>query len=504
MEITDPGDLDELVGRLPEDDFSVIEVDEDHVRPAPSFGTLADPGAPIPSEPSSVFDRGREPEPAAPTIAPVPAMPAEVDDDAKGSRGIGKLFSKARSEFERERENLEAEAEAETPEAEASSPSSEPAKGGIADRLRAAAASRKVKLDEDAEDAPEPASAPPPVTAAPAPAAPAPVPAPDPQAPAPQPAPAITPPDAPDAPAFPDLSAPAPASDLDQGLGAHLAEEARRNPPSISASADESSSFSLGDEETQTPLLERLKTRFTIARRQAKNDGPDGAEGAGVDISTPYAPSGIVGRLRARLEGEEAVVSAAVSDRKSGFDELLLPLAGPDIVALQRELAAEEPVFSRIERQRAAAGMRHQLAFWLGLAVLAGFFLIPMLASSSDYLSDTLPTVTAPGWLDTAPGGLVDDASWRSWVEAGLFGLGLVLPFFALFAWIEGIRRFLTAAGTLVIGDFIIGALAMVAAFISLVSLAQAEVLRALIWLVAYGVVGWLYGRWERRGLSSG
>jgi len=240
-----------------------------------------------------------------------------------------------------------------------------------------------------------------------------------------------------------------------------------------------------------------LRSRLELLRGGDEEEPEAGPRASGVDASPPRR--GLLARLGLGGPTEREEEEIARRDR-SGFAELLRPLSGSEVRRLQAELAAEEPIFVQLERARDAAVRRQTLAFYVGLALLVAFFAV----FQTSYLTTVLPQVEAPQAISTPPVQGIDPESWREGIGALLFALGLLLPFLALFAAVEGVWRLLQLADGIRGSDIFLGSAGLISAIVVLLSLAGARVIFAAAWMLGFWVVRSLYVGWEERRRDYG
>lgn len=250
-------------------------------------------------------------------------------------------------------------------------------------------------------------------------------------------------------------------------------------------------SFVITEEDEPAGIFNKIKSSVKIA---LSADESEPAEDAGLDVSEP--PSGLIGNLKARMAGESALVAAVAADKKTGFEDLLRPLSGPNLQVLQAQVASEEPIFSQLHRAHRSAEARAHMAFYLGLIPIIAFFAI----FGTSYFSETLSSAEIPGWwIDLRDHfSSISLDQWRDFARIGIFALGILLPFLTLFAWVDSIRRILSGVSTRRIPNLIVGLVGFGIAFLVLVYLSKAMIISALVWLVAYGLISAVYSLWNR------
>jgi hypothetical protein len=242
--------------------------------------------------------------------------------------------------------------------------------------------------------------------------------------------------------------------------------------------------FDEGDEEEESGggFLSMLRQRWAMAKADQRDEVKSkktGPEGAGVDVSPPGDSS--IGSIFRRITGgiSGPIPAAATRDAsyESGFAALLKPLAGTEVAMLQAELAGDETVFARIDRQRRDMADRQLLGFLIGLACLV-FFAI---SSGRHYLVDVLPHAAQPTWIPDAVRG--DPAG------AGLFAVGLLVPLISLFVIADAVRYLISAAALRRIDDLLLGMVASVCSLGALYSCSEGQVVSGAAFLIAYGIV---------------
>lgn len=233
------------------------------------------------------------------------------------------------------------------------------------------------------------------------------------------------------------------------------------------------------DQKGEGGLLELLRRRWAMA--QASKEAArqkTGPEGAGVDLSRPgdSPVSSFFGRLAGH--GPKAgPASAPLADGESGFAALLKPLPAGEVAMLQAELAGDETVFARIDRQRRDMANRQLFGFLIGLACLL-FFAI---SDGHHYLVDVLNHAAQPNWIpDTVRG---DTAG------AGLYALGLLVPLASLFIIADGVRYLMSAAAMRRLDDLLLGMVAGACSLGAIYSCSDGQVISGVLLVVAYWVV---------------
>jgi hypothetical protein len=204
--------------------------------------------------------------------------------------------------------------------------------------------------------------------------------------------------------------------------------------------SDESLAFPFDGEDEQPQLtgLAGIKAKIAAAKafdRQHRKPvkKPSNPHFAGADVSPPKLKE----RIRNKIADAKASKNApraqelGISPR---FEALLVPVTPEELSTLQRETQAEEPIFQRVERAKAKGARRQRWSLMLSILV---FVLWLYNAGPSSLLTDVLPNAVIP-----------DDWTWLSdnvndrIITAGLFALGVTLPFFSIGVLAQGFAAF--------------------------------------------------------------
>lgn len=121
------------------------------------------------------------------------------------------------------------------------------------------------------------------------------------------------------------------------------------------------------------------------------------------------------------------------ADPDDPFIKLLRPLPQSEILALSADVARDQTVFQKLEKQRSNQFRSHNLAAVLTALALA----IWALAVGPQFLTDTLTNAKIPGWVPI---------DWPQEIVSGvLFVIGLLVPVASGIALLDGLRWLLAA-----------------------------------------------------------
>jgi hypothetical protein len=250
--------------------------------------------------------------------------------------------------------------------------------------------------------------------------------------------------------------------------------------PRWGSSATEPSAPVFDTQATATGFIGGIRAKIAEAR-QAEVAG----QLAGADVSPP----GRLEQMRDRMRRNQPMAPATAAP--SAFEQLLSPLAGPQLALLQQELEAEVPIFQQLQRGQNRAVLRQRTGLAAGLALLVVFafdvrwhYLIHLLPHLKD--PSFFPSTWAHGPTHTVIGGI-------------FFGLGLLLPLLMVFAVTDAVAYAWRGIADVRIDDLVFAVLSGATAAVVFVSCAHGHPLTAaavmLIWgllrLIARRLIAW-------------